>query len=168
MDAYEAMMDTLEGFDYRIHRKGEKGFEDLKDEDLMIEVINKEGDDDLTIEFSEGEYSLFFGGDHDHFDPAYDDEIYWFIDLLDDILHNNRCAALLYYNTDDFPRLLATSFCKAKDAEQPVEKLFSYVMELQDYKAKLENNGGKMIFRFWDPSLNKEELIEKKGKTALA
>ena len=74
------------------------------------------------------------------------------------------CAASLYYNTDDFPKLLSTSFCKRSETKEGPEKIFDLVYRLDDYREKLENNGGKAVFRFWDPSLNFETEILKKEK----
>ena len=163
MDAYEAVLDVLADYDHSVHHNDEKGYEHLGDEDVSITVRNGDSDDEILIEFSDGKIALFFGNDHDHFDPSYDDEVYWLVDLLDDLLHNRRCAASLYYNTDDFPKLMATSFCKKKETSS-YEKVFDYVLKLSGYKEKLMNNGGKVVYRFFDPSLNFEEKIEKKSQ----
>jgi hypothetical protein len=164
MEIYERIIELLGECRYEVHRGDEKDYAHLKEGDFSITVINEKGDDDMVIEYSGGEIILLFANEHAHFDPSYDDELYWFIDLAEDIMNDRKCAASLYYNTDDFPKLLSTSFCKRSETKEGPEKIFDLVYRLEDYREKLENNGGKAVFRFWDPSLNFEREIPKKEK----
>ena len=161
MDAFEKVIDLLEGYPYKIHRNDEEDYAQLSDDDLCIEVINR-NDENLFIEFRSNEVKVNFYFHEDRFDISYDDEIYWLIGLLDDILHNRRCAGCLFYRDDEFYKLMGSCFCKKSDIDKSVEEVFSFIFELDEYRKKLEINSGKASYVFWDPSLNKEVPINKK------
>ena len=164
MDAYEAVIEALSEYRYRIHHGDEAAYDHLKDDGLTIEVINENKGDEMLIEFNGGEVSLFFGDNHDHFDPHYDDEIYWLIDLLEDLLENRKCVCSLYgYEGEGREKILATGFIRKRELqEKSLDEIFEYVYRIADYKKMIDEKGGKVTVKFWDAGLNYEKDIGKK------
>ncbi len=164
MDAYEAVTEAISEHEYIVHHRDEKGYDHLEEEGSMIEVLNENKGDEMFVEFNQGEATIFFGNNHDHFSLSFDDEIYWLVDLIDDIFNNRMCAVTLYgYRENANPKLLGTGFVKDKDLKNSsLDKIFEYVYEIEEYKMMLEHNGGKAIINYWDPSLNKEIELGKK------
>lgn len=161
MDAYEKVLELTQDYEHRIHHQIEDG--ENKDDYFSLEIINKTGTDNLFIHFNPFEITLFFADNHDHFDPNYDDEIYWLIDLIEDILNNKRCASSISCLKENGPQLLSTCFCSRKEAdENDIDKTFDLLFKMPQAKEALEKNGGIVNYRFWDSSLNKEISIAKK------
>ena len=164
MDAFEAVSEAISEHEYIIHHRDEKGYDHLKEDGVTIEVFNENKGDEMFIEFNEGEATIFFGNNHDHFSVNFDDEIYWLVDLIEDIFSNRMCACTLYgYRENGRPKLLGTGFVRRKDLkENSVDKIFEYVYNIEEYKLMLDHNGGKAIISYWDLSLNQEMELEKK------
>ena len=165
MDAFEAVSEAIGEHEYIIHHRDEKGFDHLSDDGMTIEVLNENKGDELFIEFNGTEARLFFGNNHDHFSTSFDDEIYWLVDLIEDILNNRMCACSLYgYRENDREKLLGSGFVRNKDLkENSVDKVFEYVYGIEEYKLMLDHNGGKAIISYWDPSKNYVIELEKKS-----
>ena len=77
---------------------------------------------------------------------------------------DKKCAISLFCNEDKALRLLASAMVSRKEAEcRSTEEIFEYVYRLDEYRRKLEENGGKASYRYWDASLNKEVILPERG-----
>lgn len=159
MEAYERVIDFLKENDYAFRQ-----VQISDDGQQQIDILNADSGNHLHIAFGQYEATLFFCDNHEHFDISYDDEIYWLIGLIEDLLNNTRCGASLFiYKDDGSEQLLATSFASRKDVRNAsFEKIFEDVMKIDRFSDLIDKNGGRIICRFWDSSFNREIALPKK------
>ncbi|MBQ1900556.1 MAG: hypothetical protein II153_06565 [Erysipelotrichaceae bacterium] len=168
MDIYEKILEEIEERRYVIHHGDEKEFEYLKKDGYAIEVVNETGneEDSLFIEYFEGKYALFFAGTFETYIPEYEEDVYVLLKDISDILNSRKCAVSLFYNTDDFPKCMASGFMKAKDVKgKSIDEVFRYVFMSKTLKDKIDINGGRADYRFFDTSKNESILIDKKNRS---
>ena len=167
MDIYERLMEELEERNYIIHKGDENGYEYLKKEGYSIEVLNdsQNEEDHLFIEYDETKYALYLAGEFETYTPEFEEDVYVFLKDIKDILSGKKCSVKLFYNTDDFPKCRAGGFMKDKDVRgKDVDEIFRYVFLSKTLKDKLDVNGGRADFSYFDPSKNFVIDIEKKTK----
>ncbi len=162
-DCEAELCEMLREYSIQIHRGKDKetDFEYLEESDVVITVQNPfPFGKTMEIELT-GEFTLFFGGYHQHYWPYVSD----FKMLKDDILQflaNECCAGVLYYWSDTERNWLGSSCFRKEELAQPIETLFSFVLQEKEFRRKLDRLGGAVRFEFWNPEDNQEILIERK------
>ena len=167
MGIYERILEEIAERRYVIHRYEEKEFGYLGPEGYALEVVNATGnqEDSLFIEYDGTRYSLYFGGNFETFIPEYEEDVYAMLKEISDILNSRKCSVSLFYNTDDFPKCMAGGFMKAKDIRgKSIDEVFRYVFMAKELKDKLEINGGRADYRYFDTSKNETVHIDKKKR----
>ncbi len=163
----DRLLEELKDYRVVIHREENEGF----DEDAFtLEVLNDsdQEEDHLLITYNGFSYEVIFGGNSLHYQAGYEEDLYFMLKEISQILENRKCSVSLYYNTDDFPKLMAGGFLNRKDVEgKTMEEIFRYVFANPELKNKIEVNGGKAVFRYFDPSGNRSVEIEKRKKEDL-
>ena len=168
MEVYDSLINEIEGYSYQVHHKDEVSFSYLGEEDTCIEVINPDGDeeDNLYIDFNEYKAVLSFANNQEEYQLGYEEDLYFLLRDIKDILEDKKCSLSLYYHADAFMKCLAGGFLKAKDAEgKEVKEIFRFVYLNEELKTKIETNGGRLDIRYWDTSLNSSLEVGKKKKS---
>ena len=150
MKAYEKVLEILQDYPYPLQKTENK-----------IEIHNPENEESLILSFQESDILLSFGHHEDRFDPYFDDEIYNLLKRIEDLLNNRIGIAALFYKDDEFYKLMGSCYCKKSDINKALEETFAFILKFDEYRNKLETNGGMVSYQFFDPKDNRKQKIEK-------
>ena len=167
MEVYTRILDEIEGFEYHVHRNDEEDFSFLGNDGYSIEVYNseKKEEDSLFVEYDNRKYTIYFADNYEEFFPEYEEDVYFMLKEISALLHNKKCSVSLYYNTDGFLKCMSGGFMSSKELkDKDVKEVFRYIYMNKDLKDKLEINGGRADYKYFDDSLNRSVTIEKTKK----
>lgn len=158
LDRIDDLKKRLAGYKVEIKNHEDEGFDWLEDyQDCMI-VSNPFSDNAIEILFQEkDEFTFFFGGDHCHFFP-YEYDYEEMCKLMDEILDNRVCAAVLMNGMDKW---LGSTFIEKEEVLNPYTKTFEFVLKYTEFEDKVKKNGGSVHYTFWNPKDDVHIIIEK-------
>lgn len=158
LDKIDDLKRRLAGYKIEVKNYEDKGFEWLEDYQDCLVVSNPFSDKTIEILFEEkGEFTFFFGGDHCHFFP-YEYDYEEMCKLIDGILDNRICAAVLLNSMDKW---LSSTFIEKEKVLNPYTKTFEYIFENTEFEEKVRRNGGSVRYTFWNPKDDVQIIIEK-------
>lgn len=105
----------------------------------------------------EGEFTVTCVGSHIHYFAC----VSGYDSLKKDvfsILHNELCAASLYYGSDK--QWLGSLFSPKSDLSQrEFYDIFHFILSISEFKKKLDDKGGVAEYRFWNPVDDRSVVI---------
>lgn len=131
-------------------------YEYLESGCACITLQNPFTDGQMFIDL-EGEFTVTCVGSHKHYFAC----VSGFDSLKNDvfkILHNELCAASLYYGSDK--QWLGSLFISRSDLTQrEFHDVFQFILSIPEFKKELKDNGGIAEYCFWNPLDNRSVVI---------
>ena len=125
----------------------------------ILLISNADSEHELTIDFNEGSYILYFGVHHEHYNSK--DETDELLRTIDDILNDCKCVISISYNQEEKPHYLGSQLISPEQAlNTPVEELFDFIFKIPEFRKKIKRFGGKAHIQFWDPSMDLTIVVE--------
>ena len=153
IDKVPELTEMLKEYNPIIHSKSDEKYDWLDEDSLCIELPNQGTGDGLTIECgSYGEFTVSFSYYHSHY-SANDFEYGCMCERLAYLLNNKYCAAAMFCGSEN--KWMGSTMVEKEKILLPLEEIFDFVFERNEFAEKLRTNGGEARFIFWDSSLNK-------------
>lgn len=105
-----------------------------------------------------GEFTLTYGNWHTHYSGCIS-QYKSLIEDIDNILTNQSCAASLFTGLEK--NWLGNRLITKNQMEQfQVQKIFSHIFNISEFRKKIHDNGGIVEFRFWNSTDDKNIIIK--------
>jgi len=165
VDKLDEILSRLGTYDFEVHKSGEHNeeYKYLENGCVCITILNPYQDNKLFIDLDD-EFTLTYCQCHCHYFADIDN----YMRLMEDIyaiLKNDSCSSSLYCGNQK--EWLGSSFIQKSEIEQPVEKNFHFVLKISEFKKKLNAQGGKAEYLFWNPVDDRTVNILPKKKIQL-
>lgn len=158
IDKINDLMKQLAGYKVEVKNCKNEGYDWLEDYQDYLIVSNPFSEETIEILFEEkGELTFFFGGNHCHFFP-YEDEYEEMCKLINGIIENRVCAAVLQNGMD---RWLGSLFIEKEKVRNSYIENFEHIFKHAEFKEDIRENGGCVHYTFWNPKDDAQMIIEK-------
>ena len=156
---YAIILRAISDYDYSIHFSDEPDYSYLDEDGVSIVVSNTDPEHELTIDYNEGSYILYFGDYHEHYDSS--DETNELLRAMDDILQGRKCVISIYYHQEEKSHYLGSQLTASAQAlNAPIEELFGFIYTIPEFRKKLNKFGGNANIQFWDPVMDRTIVIK--------
>lgn len=150
VDKLEEILSVLQDYNFEVHRGGEDNeeYSYLEKGCVCITVLNPYQDSKLFIDLDD-EFTLTYAQCHCHYFSDMD-EYRLLMEDLNAILKNHICSYSLYCGENK--KWLGSSFIPKSQIQQSVKKNFHFALKISEFRNKLNVQGGKVEYRFWNPA----------------
>lgn len=156
---YAVILKAISNHDYSIHFFDEPAYSYLDEDGVSIVISNADPEHELTIDYNEDSYILYFGDYHEHYDSSV--ETNELLRAMDDILHGRKCAISIFYNQEEEPHYLGSQLTfSAQALNAPAEELFGSIYTIPEFRKKLNKFGGNANIQFWDTVMDRTIVIK--------
>lgn len=163
VDKLDEILSGLQNYNVEVHKSGEDNeeYKYLENGDVCITILNPYQDNKLFIDLDD-EFTLTYCQCHCHYFADTDG----YREVTKDIyaiLKNDSCSSSLYCGNP--PKWLGSSFIQKSQIES-VEKNFHFVLKIAEFKKKLDVQGGKAEYHFWNPIDDRiVDILPQNGRT---
>lgn len=156
---YAVILRAISDYDYSIHFSDEPDYSYLDEDGVSIVISNADPEHELTIDYNEDSYILYFGDYHEHYDSSV--ETNELLRAMDDILQGRKCVISIFYYQEEKSHHLGSQLTFSMRAlNAPIEALFGFIYTIPEFRKKLKRFGGKAHIQFWDPSMDRTIVVE--------
>lgn len=158
LDKENEILSLFKDYSPKSFCKEDEGFDWLEEEDSKcILFINPFCDNDIEINIGDrGEFTLFFGNNHEHY-CAYQDDYENLLEQIKRILINELCGAVL---KDSVDKWFGSCFCEKNEVDKELSQIFDFCFKVKEFSDHLIKTGYSVCFTFWNPTDNKTIAIE--------
>lgn len=161
-NVYDDVLELLRGFEVIEHSPQEEDWCHLCDSDFGLEVKNPHpGGVPLLIDLA-GNFSVFFGEWHAHYDACLDDYEDWFRPAVKNLLTNARCTLWLADANGEWMESILSESALRRDCSLDAALRECDIHE--EMHERLDKLGGLIKVSYFDPSLSFEIPIPPANK----
>ena len=146
------ILSHLNGLEVIEHTNAEEEFQNMEDDDRLLEIRNPDGGESLEINVGEdGRFTLFYAGWHEHFEPYKGDYIVM-LDFIRKIIASDVCAVYISSGKHRWlgGQLTHRRYVSTNDPDIVLKRAFLP----KEFQEEIHSTGGEIKVTYWDSRRN--------------